>query len=120
MSTLDASVNLLNLLGDVTRVRLLALLSQEELSVAEVTDVLGLAQSRVSTHLGRLKDAGVLRDRKAGASTFYRLNEADMPDDAGKLWSLVRSQTDDALLKADHKRCAQVLKARRSVGKWPE
>ncbi len=52
MPDLSAATELLRLLGDPTRVRLLALLAREELTVAEITDVTQLAQSRVSTHLG--------------------------------------------------------------------
>lgn len=118
MSSLDDSTELLSLFADATRVRLAALLSSGELSVAELTHVLGLAQSRVSTHLGKLKEAGVVVDRREGASTFYSLNEGSMPDDARALWALLSKQLDDAVIEADRTRRAKVVAARET--RWPE
>jgi ArsR family transcriptional regulator len=63
---LAATSALLRLLSDPTRVRLLALLQREELTVAELSAVLRLAQPRVSTHLAKLKVADLVRDRRAG------------------------------------------------------
>ena len=53
----------LRVLSDPTRVRLLALIEREELTVAELAAVTRLAQPRVSTHLAKLKEAGIVRDR---------------------------------------------------------
>ena len=61
-------------LSDPTRVRVLALLEQEELAVQELMDVLGMAQSRVSRHLGILREAGLLRDRRDDTYVFYRFD----------------------------------------------
>lgn len=119
MLTVDSTVDLLNLLGDATRVRLLALLEHEELTVAELVQVTELAQSRVSTHLGRLKDAGLLRDRRVGSSTFYTLAEGGMPPVARKLWELVKGEVKDGLLDADRKR-SEALKRARGGATWPE
>ena len=52
--------------------RILALLEREELAVQELMDVLGMAQSRVSRHLGILREAGLLRDRRDGTFVLYR------------------------------------------------
>ena len=57
MSALQTTTELLRLLSEPTRVRLLALLGREELTVAELTGVTQLSQSRVSTHLGKLREA---------------------------------------------------------------
>src|ERR1051326_3159805 len=54
-----STLNLLRLLADPTRLRLLLLLEQEELSVAELQQILGMGQSRISSHLAQLKRAGV-------------------------------------------------------------
>ena len=89
MLALDSTVGWLHLFGEPTRVRLLHLLAQNELTVAELTAITELPQSRVSTHLGKLREAGVLRDRKVGASTFYAVNEATMPPAARALWKLL-------------------------------
>ena len=120
MPNLASTIDLLNLFSDSTRVRLMALLAREELSVAELTSVTQLPQSRVSTHLGKLREADVLRDRRAGASTFYALNEAGMPDEARKVWSLVSTEVDDAVLETDRKRCEAILRARNGNGRWPD
>src|SRR5687767_12662761 len=97
-ASVDSTVELLRVFSDATRVRLLALLAREELAVTELTSITELPQSRVSTHLARLRDAGLLRDRKAGASTYYAMNEAAMPEAARRVWELVRTQVSDAVL----------------------
>lgn len=61
----------LRLLADPSRVRLLLLLEREELSVAELQDVLGKGQSQISTHLAQLKQAGLLQDRRNGKNILY-------------------------------------------------
>ncbi len=66
-------VDTLNLLGDENRIRLCALLRERELCVTDLVRVTGMAQSRVSTHLGRLREAGFVRDRRQGAQSFYAL-----------------------------------------------
>jgi ArsR family transcriptional regulator len=63
----------LRLAADPSRLRLLLLLEQEELSVAEIQDVLAQGQSRISTHLAQLKQAGLVDDRREGKNAFYRL-----------------------------------------------
>ena len=63
----------LRLLGDPARIRLLLLLEKEELSVAELQDILAKGQSQISTHLSQLKQAGLLEDRRTGKHIFYRL-----------------------------------------------
>jgi ubiquinone/menaquinone biosynthesis C-methylase UbiE/biotin operon repressor len=63
----------LRLAADPSRLRLLLLLEQEELSVAELQDILGKGQSQISTHLAQLKQAGLVDDRRTGKNAFYRL-----------------------------------------------
>jgi ubiquinone/menaquinone biosynthesis C-methylase UbiE/biotin operon repressor len=63
----------LRLAADPNRLRLLLLLEQEELSVAELQEILGKGQSQVSTHLSQLKQAGLVFDRRTGKNAFYRL-----------------------------------------------
>src|SRR5438046_10766985 len=69
-----STINLLRLLADPTRLRLLLLLEQEELSVAELQQILGMGQSRISSHLAQLKRAGVVADRRAGKNVYYGAN----------------------------------------------
>ena len=66
-----STINFLRLLADPTRLRLLLLLEQEELSVAELQEILGMGQSRISSHLAQLKRAGVVTDRRAGKNVYY-------------------------------------------------
>ena len=65
---------ILKLLADATRIRILSLLIQEELSVAELQEVLNMGQSRVSSHLGLLRQGDLVADRKDGKKTFYSWN----------------------------------------------
>jgi ArsR family transcriptional regulator len=71
--TLDAG--LFRLLGDEARLRLLRLLSLEQLNVTELTAILGLAQSGVSRHLGLLKDAGIVVEQRQGGFSYYALSD---------------------------------------------
>src|SRR6266849_4076135 len=68
---MTSTINLLRLLADSTRLRLLLLLEQEELSVAELQQILNMGQSRISSHLAQLKRAGVVTDRRAGKNVYY-------------------------------------------------
>jgi DNA-binding transcriptional ArsR family regulator/precorrin-6B methylase 2 len=120
MITLNAAVDVLQLLGEPTRVRLMALLASNELTVAEIVAVTQLAQSSVSTHLGKLRDAGLVRDRKAGASTFYAVNDRAMPPSSRKVWDLVRGEVRDALLADDLGRAEKVVRARDRSAGWPD
>jgi ubiquinone/menaquinone biosynthesis C-methylase UbiE len=61
----------LRLLSDPSRVRILLLLEREELSVAELQEILVMGQSRISTHLAQLKQAGLVEDRRIGKSILY-------------------------------------------------
>jgi ArsR family transcriptional regulator len=62
-------------LSDATRLRSVALLaSNDELCVCELAYALELQQPKISHHLGALRKAGVVCDRKAGLWTFYRIN----------------------------------------------
>ncbi len=63
----------LKVLSDSTRLRLLALLLKEELSVAELQEILGMGQSRISSQLALLRQAGFVTDRRDGKKAFYSL-----------------------------------------------
>jgi len=119
-ASLQESVDLVAALADPTRVRLLALLDGHELTVAELTAVTELSQSRVSTHLGRLRDAGLLQDRRDGSLRYYRLQEEALPKRAGRLWAAVRADLRDAVLDGDLERRAELLAARDEEGPWVE
>jgi ubiquinone/menaquinone biosynthesis C-methylase UbiE len=63
----------LRLAADPNRLRVLLLLEREELSVAELQEILAKGQSQISTHLAQLKQAGLVDDRRTGKNSFYRL-----------------------------------------------
>ena len=86
MSALQTTTELLRLLSEPTRVRLLALLGREELTVAELTGVTQLSQSRVSTHLGKLREAGFVRDDLARRmlSFVVRVIQIPRPESGGR------------------------------------
>jgi ArsR family transcriptional regulator len=68
----------LRLLADPTRARMLHLLHRGELAVGELQEILGLPQSRISTHLALLRKAGLAHDRRDGKKSFYSLAR-DLP-----------------------------------------
>ncbi len=70
-------VKILRVAADPTRLRILLLLKGEELSVAELQEILAMGQSTISTHLSQLKQAGLVEDRRTGKSNLYRLVPAD-------------------------------------------
>src|SRR5471030_613480 len=77
-------------LHDPTRLRILALLEEEELSVAELQGILHLGQSRISTHLAHLRRVGLVQPRREGKRTYYSLVK--------KLGKETRQILDSALL----------------------
>jgi ubiquinone/menaquinone biosynthesis C-methylase UbiE/DNA-binding transcriptional ArsR family regulator len=77
----------LKLLSDSTRLRLLALLLREELSVAELQEILGMAQSRISSQLSLLRQGGFVADRREGKKAFYSIR----PDLAPRQQALLRA-----------------------------
>src|SRR5580765_255434 len=94
----SAGAALFRLLGDDARLRILRLLAAERLNVSELTSILGIAQSGVSRHLGLLKEAGLVEERRDGGYTFFRLAPS-LPSGEngfGPVWPLLRVQFDAA------------------------
>lgn len=110
--SLSEYVDTLNLLGDESRLRLCALLRDRELCVTDLVRVTGIAQSRVSTHLGRLRDAGFVRDRRQGAQCFYALAENALPPAAHAVLEGAAT-SDDPTLTGDQRRLAELEAERR-------
>jgi len=67
-------VKILRVVADPNRLRILLLLKDEELSVAELQEILVMGQSTISTHLSQLKQAGLVEDRRTGKNNLYRLS----------------------------------------------
>jgi len=108
------------LLSDSTRLRLLMLVDREELSVAELSAITQLAQPRVSTHLAKLKEAGLVNDRREGVFVNYRMAGKIADKSLNALWELLRSNNDDPLIQQDIDRIPQVLSARSGNSNWAD
>ena len=71
---MSSTLKCLRALADPTRLRITALLEKGELSVNELQEITRMGQSRISTHLGLLQEAGLVQSRREGKRTFYRLS----------------------------------------------
>ena len=71
--TMPSILKTLRVVADPNRLRILLLLRGEELSVAELQEILAMGQSTISTHLSQLKQADLVEDRRTGKSSIYRL-----------------------------------------------
>ncbi len=71
----------LKILSDANRLRVLLMVEREELSVAELQEILGMGQSTLSTHLAQLKQAGLVEDRRTGKNILYRLKQENGSSD---------------------------------------
>jgi SAM-dependent methyltransferase/biotin operon repressor len=106
-------VDTLSLLGDESRLRLCALLHDRELCVADLVRVTGISQPRVSTHLGRLREAGVVRDRRKGPQSFYTLDAERLPTSAKTLLTEA-ARSADPTLDGDRARLRELEVERRN------
>jgi ubiquinone/menaquinone biosynthesis C-methylase UbiE/DNA-binding transcriptional ArsR family regulator len=110
---MNASWDTLKILSDPTRVRLLALLLSEELSVAELQEVLGMAQSRISSQLALLRQADLVSDRREGKKAFYSLRTQAEPRQLGLVRSACEAVSDLPELIEDRANLERILARRR-------
>lgn len=92
-------LKILRLLGDASRVRCLRLLDQEELSVAELQEILGMGQSRISMQLSQLKTSELVEVRRVGQKSLYR---ACAPSGLNAVMSEVLRRSGEELAEAAH------------------
>lgn len=116
--SLEQGTELCRLLADPSRCRLLLLLEAYELSVAELTEITGLAQSRVSTHLSRLKRAGLVQDKRLGSAALY--SASGNGGAARELWQHLREQISDTQTRTDRERAEQAVLARKHGQTWAD
>jgi ubiquinone/menaquinone biosynthesis C-methylase UbiE len=97
--------------GEITRLRLLALVSEAELTVSELVTILGQSQPRISRHLKLLSEAGLIERHREGAWAFFRLADRGA---LGEVAQAIVGRLDraDPLLATDHARLAEVRQAR--------
>jgi len=104
-------VRSLALLADETRLRLLLLFGREELSVVELQEILGMGQSRISTHLAQLRQAKLVRDRRAGKNIYYTLTDDPALKTLAPILEASRAELPEAA--ADEKALRLLVKNRR-------
>jgi ArsR family transcriptional regulator len=101
------------LLSDPTRLRILALLVSEELAVMELQEILGMGQSRVSSQLALLRQAGLLVDRRTGKRAFYSIREDLPPAQRELVAAACRAVAGDPPLVKDRDSLESILQKRR-------
>ncbi len=108
--SVEDTLTALRAVGETTRLRLIALLAESELTVKDATAILGQSQPRISRHLKLLAEADLIKRYPEGSWVYYRL--ADGP--AGQLARdlVARISTDDAVLAADQERFQGIRKAK--------
>jgi len=107
---MSRTLKILRALGDSTRLRLLALVNEEELSVNELQLITGLGQSRISTHLGLLQENGLVISRRDGKRSLYQtIHNRDVND---SLDLALKGATEAAEHKSDQASLRRVLQQR--------
>ncbi len=126
--SLEQTVSLLRAAGEPSRLRLLMLLAQSDLTVSDLTEILGQSQPRISRHLKLLSEAGLLERYQEGAWAYFRL--VDQGIGSGIITTLI-GQVDnlDGQVARDQERLAAVRKRRaeraaeyfsKSAGEWDQ
>ncbi|CAI8273636.1 MAG: putative methyltransferase YcgJ [Opitutia bacterium UBA7350] len=107
------SWEILKLLADPTRVRLLSLLTREELSVAELQEIMDMGQSRISSHLGLLRQGELLQDRREGKKTFYTWSKGVETDAQVLIVTACRTVAETPQIMEDAANLKRVLEKRK-------
>lgn len=109
----NASWDILKTLSDPTRLRLLALLLREELAVAELQEILGMGQSRISSQLALLRQVNFVTDRRDGKKAFYSLRSDLPPKTLALLRAAIDSIADQPVITEDRDNLDRILQKRR-------
>lgn len=118
MLDLADSTQLMRLLAEPTRLRLLMLLRNESLTVAEMTTVTRLAQSRVSSHLARLREAELVHDQARGNTNLYSADPTRWPEGIRQFWHFLTDAVDDTQLNRDREAAREIVLRRGRSGGW--
>ncbi len=108
---------ILKSLSDPTRLRVLQLLALEELSVAELQQILEMGQSRISSHLALLRGAELVIDRKAGKHSYYGRNPHLTPESEGILEAALAATRGEPAFQRDREELGRVLEERRQIAR---
>lgn len=111
---MNTSWDTLKLVAEPTRLRILALLLREELSVAELQEILDMAQSRISSQLALLRSAELVVDRRDGKRAYYSLREPLAPATLALLRSATDAVAEQPESVADRAGLARALAKRRA------
>nr|WP_246462390.1 metalloregulator ArsR/SmtB family transcription factor [Pelagicoccus albus] len=103
----------LKTLADPTRLRILNLISQDELSVAELQDALGMAQSRISSQLAVLRQSNLVADRREGKKSFYSLNPEIPKNELALMQAALVAAAESPELQEDLENLNHVIARRR-------
>ncbi len=112
---MNSSWETLKIISDSTRLRVLALLLTEELSVAELQEILGMAQSRISSQLALLRQAGFVTDRRDGKKAFYSLRTTLPANQLTLIQAACESVTELPESGEDRSNLDRVLQKRRKL-----
>ena len=112
---MNTSWDTLKILSDPTRLRLIALVMREELSVAELQEILGMGQSRISSQLALLRQASLVADRRDGKKAFYSLRPNLPASQSALLKAAVESVSALDVITEDARHLDRVLGKRRRV-----
>ncbi len=118
MLDLAGSTQLMRLVAEPTRLRLLLLLQSESLTVAEMTNVTQLAQSRVSSHLARLREADLVHDQARGNTNLYSVDPSRWPEGVRRFWRFLTESIDDVQLGRDREAAREIINRRGRSGGW--
>ncbi|QDG78688.1 metalloregulator ArsR/SmtB family transcription factor [Labrenzia sp. PHM005] len=108
--SVDDTLAALRAVGEATRIRLIALLAQSELTVKDATAILGQSQPRISRHLKLLAEADLIQRFPEGSWVYYRLS--DGPEGALARDIVARISKEDPVLAADQERFQAIRKAK--------
>lgn len=110
---MNASWDILKTLSDPTRLRLLALVGREELSVAELQEILGMGQSRISSQLALLRTVNLVTDRREGKNAFYSLRASLPPKTLAVVKAAIESVGELPVMSEDRENLDRILQKRR-------
>lgn len=109
-SALSQTVSIAKALGDETRLRIMALLEEQELCACQIIEVFELANSTISRHLSVLKQAGLLQSRKSGRWIYYAWAQEDSEILHSTQNWLSEIIPKDAQIQQDRQQIAEILK----------
>lgn len=112
---MNTSWDTLKLVAEPTRLRILALLLREELSVAELQEILDMAQSRISSQLALLRSAELVVDRREGKRAYYSLRNPLPPATLALLRSAAAAVSEQPELATDRAGLVRALARRAPI-----